>query len=130
MEEFLKYLFTVAILLVFVIRRKKRPQSAEQPESESESEPGPMNWPLPPVRPQRAKPGAGNMQRIDRRQGSVPGKEARKEVRKEVAPQVHPTHVASGSNPAPPAVMEDFDLRKAVVWSEVLQPKFKEEGEE
>jgi len=119
MEEFLRILFTVVILaLVVVSNRKKRSQSAAQPEYE------PAERTFPQVRPQRIVPNVGHAQRTGRRQGSAPGGNVREEV---ATPQVHATHTAPGDHPASPAVMEDFDLRKAVIWSEVLRPKFEEE---
>lgn len=40
--------------------------------------------------------------------------------------EIHPSNESKNSNT--PGILEEFDLRKAVIYSEILHPKFKEES--
>lgn len=133
MDEILNILFTLIIILAFVIKRSRRTRSAERSAPGTEE-----NWPVPgeffpPIQPERVRPAAESERQTkkqqmekgqtERRQKGAPSETGGEQA---ATPQVRTAHAAP-NQPDSSAVMEGFDLRKAVVWSEILRPKFQDE---
>ncbi len=137
MEDIFNILITIGmVILAISAGRKKRPQRTKKAEPAAELPNDlPEGWPIPreffpgteparpvPKRKQPPRPKAGaKPDRTAPENVSGPGKTAR---------QAAGTHTPAHNIAPPPKSdaehpdMADFDLRKAVIWSEILKPKF------
>lgn len=136
MEEFFNILVTIAmvILAVTASRKKKSKQAKTVKPATDMPDDLPEGWPFPrelfpgaepaskrkqPSRPKDAK----SSRTAPSKPSAVPNKNNRRAVEtKQTAPDIQPSPESGAEHPE----SVDFDLRKAVVWSEILKPKFDE----
>lgn len=148
MDELIQILFTIGFILFATISgMRKRARQAEAEEGSAE-EHRPEGW-SPQSPAQELRPAAAPARPKRMPQQSTMHPDSREELISEIAalqrderpgrgasrPQ-HPTHGHSGTpgqasaNEAAAAekhpLTADFDARKAVIWSEILKPKFDE----
>lgn len=139
MEEFFNILVTIAmVILAVTASRKKKPKQAKtiKPATETPDD-LPEGWPFPreffpgaePARPapKRKQPSrpkdAKSSRTAPSKPSAVPNKNSRRAVEtKQTAPDIQPSPKSDAERPE----TADFDLRKAVIWSEILKPKFDE----
>lgn len=139
MEEFFNILVTIAmvILAVTASRRKKPKQAKTVKPATDMPDDLPEGWPFPreffpgaePARPapKRKQPSqpkdAKSSRTAPSKPSAVPNKNSRRAVEtKQTAPDIQPSPKSDAEHPE----TADFDLRKAVIWSEILKPKFDE----
>lgn len=140
MEEFFNILVTIAmVILAVTASRKKKPKQAKtiKPATETPDD-LPEGWPF----PRELFPGAEPARPAPKRkQPPRPKTDAKPARTAPPKPSDRPDkngyqtagakHSGSGIASCPESGAEhpktaDFDLRKAVVWSEILKPKFDE----
>lgn len=142
MEDLLYILLMVGFFAVSVVSNKRRQQQRAEAE-EAEIEPQiPEMWPTTPQSaPEPSKPRKTALKRA-KRQGSAMHPDSQETITSELhAPRAPKqriqAHIKSGQPTKPSLPIEeeapqhpltaDFDARKAVIWAEIMKPKFEEE---
>lgn len=136
MEEFFNILVTIGmVILAVTASRKKKPKQAKTVKPATDMPDDlPEGWPFPrelfpgaePARPapqrkqpHRPKPAAKPTRTASPKPSAGPDKGSHR-----IAEATK--HAGHGTAPESGAETADFDLRKAVIWSEILKPKFDE----
>lgn len=139
MEEFFNILVTIGmVILAVTASRKKKPKQAKTTEPATDMPDDlPEGWPIPrelvtssgPARPApkrkqppRPKPGAKPIRTTPTKPPAGANKAGLTSETKYADRNIAPPPESGAEHPA----KADFDLRKAVVWSEILKPKFDE----
>lgn len=140
MEELLQILFSI-IFFGFLLLSNRRKGAKK----EKEAAPAEVEFPLPQSEipgPQRRNPRPTSVKpnfthptntwqselHPDSQEVIHPfeGNRPKQPPRKSIKPHVGQTLQATSEAPKSP-IMEDFDARKAVIWAEIMHPKFEEE---
>lgn len=139
MEELLQILFSIIFFGFLLLSNRRKgvkkeettPAEVESPLPQSEI-PGPMRRnPRPtPTRPNFTHPTNTWQSELhpDSQEVIYPSESNRSKqpLKKSAKPHTNQTPQTATEVPKSP-IMEDFDARKAVVWAEIMRPKFEEE---
>ncbi len=128
MEDFLYTLITIGFTILAIVVNKRRIRT-ENAESEEKKQPEILNEPHREILPNRKIA----TKRV-KRQGSTLHPDSQEQIVSEIqTTKHHPALQSHHTEPTGPKKQEkhslttDFDIRKAIIWSEILHPKFDEE---
>lgn len=146
MEDLLYILFVVGIVISSVVSNNKRQRAArkaaearareeaehELMETERRTHTAPHSTPQPTITPRPATPAStprqGSALHPDSQEIIIPEVESPRNqaTRPQISHNTRPT-TANTTESEPHPITADFDAKKAVVWAEILKPKFEEE---